>query len=101
MKKQYSVQRETKLGTVELLIDENGDNVQVNCVMPPFGPGFFVVFPNGETEKAIAASVIIANTDNLPERANITSQVNGALAAGTVPRPLFKFGQAEVRHDGA
>lgn len=99
MKKQYSVQLETIHGAVELLIEESGENVQVNCVMPPHGPGFFVVFPEGQTDKAIEAAVVLANTAALPERENITALVDGALVAGTVPRPSFQFGKPEVKHD--
>lgn len=99
MKKQHSVQRETIHGAVELLVEESGENVQVNCVMPPHGPGFFVVFSEGETEKAIEAAVVLVNTGALPASDNITALVDGALVAGTVPRPSFQFGKPEVKHD--
>ena len=89
--------RDTKNGTIELLIDRSAGNLQINCVMPPSGPGFFVVFPEGhDTAQAVQAAVALAERDDLPESANITATVPGALAAGTVPRPRFQFGTPEV-----
>lgn len=91
-----TVLRSSKHGAIELQIDSGGGNVQVNCMMPPRGPGFFVVFPAGEEGKAIDAAMEVAGREGLPENANITDTVPGCLAAGTVARPAFKFGAPEV-----
>lgn len=89
--------RDTKNGTIELLIDRSSGNLQINCVMPPSGPGFFVVFHEGYgTAKAVQAAVDLSERSDLPESANITATIPGALAAGTVPRPRFQFGTPEV-----
>ena len=48
-----TVIRHSKHGSIELQIDSGGGNVQVNCMMPPRGPGFFVVFPAGEDKLLI------------------------------------------------
>ena len=93
-----TVIRHSKNGSIELQIDCSGGNVQVNCLMPPAGPGFFVVFPSGEEGKAIDAAMEVACRDSLPENANITDTVPGCLAAGTVPRPSFRVGTPEVNH---
>lgn len=95
------VYRDSKMGIIELLIDQGGGNVQVNCIMPPRGPGFFVVFPGDDIEAALSAAVVVADRGGLPENANITASVPGAMAAGTVPRPAFQFGAPEVRHAAA
>ena len=93
-----TVIRHSKHGSIELQIDSGGGNVQVNCMMPPRGPGFFVVFPAGEEGKAMDAAMELAGRDSLPENANITDTVPGCLAAGTVPRPSFRVGTPEVNH---
>ena len=94
-----TVIRHSKHGSIELQIDSGGGNVQVNCMMPPHGPGFFVVFPAGEEGKAMDAAMEVANRDSLPEGANITETVRGCLAAGTVARPTFQLGTPGVSHD--
>ena len=94
-----TVIRHSKHGSIELQIDSGGGNVQVNCMMPPRGPGFFVVFPAGEEGKAMDAAMEVAGRDSLPENANITDTVPGCLAAGTVPRPTFQLGTPGVRND--
>lgn len=91
-----TVIRYSNHGAIELQIDCSGGNVQVNCLMPPAGPGFFLVFPADEESKALDAAVEVASRDSLPEGANITDTVPGCLAAGTVARPAFKFGAPEV-----
>ena len=88
--------RHSNHGAIELQIDRQGGSVQINCLMPPRGPGFFVVFPADEESKALDAAVEVASRDILPEGANITDTVPGCLAAGTVARPAFKFGAPEV-----
>ena len=93
-----TVTRHSKHGPIELQIDRQGGSVQINCLMPPRGPGFFVVFPAGEEGKAIDAAMEVAGRDSLPENANITDTVPGCLAAGTVPRPSFQVGAPEVNH---
>lgn len=93
-----TVIRHSKHGSIELQIDCSGGNVQVNCLMPPAGPGFFVVFPAGEEGKAMDAAMELAGREGLPENANITDTVPGCLAAGTVPRPSFRVGTPEVNH---
>ena len=93
-----TVIRHSKHGSIELQIDSGGGNVQVNCLMPPRGPGFFVVFPAGEEGKAMDAAMEVAGRDSLPENANITDTVPGCLAAGTVPRSSFNVGTPEVNH---
>ena len=94
-----TVIRHSKHGSIELQIDSGGGNVQVNCMMPPRGPGFFVVFPADEEGKALDAAVEVASRDSLPDGANITDTVPGCLAAGTVARPTFQLGTPGVRHD--
>ena len=91
-----TVIRHSKHGSIELQIDRQGGSVQINCLMPPRGPGFFLVFPADEESKALDAAVEVASRDSLPEGANITDTVPGCLAAGTVARPAFKFGAPEV-----
>ena len=91
-----TVIRYSNHGAIELQIDRQGGNVQINCLMPPRGPGFFLVFPADEEGKALDAAVEVASRDSLPEGANITDTVPGCLAAGTVARPAFKFGAPEV-----
>lgn len=91
-----TVIRYSNQGAIELQIDRQGGSVQINCLMPPRGPGFFVVFPAGEEGKAIDAAMEVAGREGLPENANITDTVPGCLAAGTVARPAFKFGAPEV-----
>ena len=98
MPPQKTVIRYSNHGAIELQIDRQGGNVQINCLMPPRGPGFFVVFPAGEEGKALDAAVEVASRDSLPEGANITDTVPGCLAAGTVPRPSFRVGTPEVNH---
>lgn len=93
-----TVIRHSKHVSIELQIDSSGGNVQVNCMMPPRGPGFFLVFPAGEEGKAIDAAMEVAGRESLPENANITDTVPGCLAAGTVPRPSFRVGAPEVNH---
>ena len=39
-----TVIRYSNHGAIELQIDRQGGSVQINCLMPPRGPGFFVVF---------------------------------------------------------
>ena len=93
-----TVIRYSNHGAIELQIDCSGGNVQVNCLMPPRGPGFFLVFPADEESKALDVAVEVANRDSLPDGANITDTVPGCLAAGTVPRPSFRVGTPEVNH---
>ena len=93
-----TVTRHSKHGSIELQIDSGGGNVQVNCLMPPRGPGFFVVFPAGEEGKAMEAAMEVAGREGLPENANITDTVPGCLAAGTMPRPSVQIGTPEVNH---
>ena len=93
-----TVIRHSTNGSIELQIDRQGGSVQINCLMPPRGPGFFVVFPADEEGKALDAAVEVASRDSLPEGANITDTVPGCLAAGTVPRPSFRVGTPEVNH---
>ena len=93
-----TVIRHSKHGSIELQIDSGGGNVQVNCLMPPRGPGFFVVFHAGEEGKAMDAAMEVADRDSLPESANITDTVPGCLAAGTMPRPSVQIGTPEVNH---
>ena len=93
-----TVTRHSKHGPIELQIDSSGGNVQVNCMMPPRGPGFFLVFPAGEEGMAMDAAMEVAGRDSLPESANITDTVPGCLAAGTVPRPSFRVGTPGVNH---
>ena len=94
-----TVIRHSNHGAIELQIDRQGGSVQINCLMPPRGPGFFLVFPADEEGKALDAAVEVANRDSLPEGANITDTVPGCLAAGTVARPTFQLGTPGVRHD--
>ena len=93
-----TVIRHSNHGAIELQIDRQGGSVQINCLMPPRGPGFFLVLPAGEEGKAIDAAMEVAGREGLPESANITDTVPGCLAAGTVPRPSFRFGTPEVNH---
>ena len=93
-----TVIRHSKHGSIELQIDCSGGNVQVNCLMPPRGPGFFVVFSAGEEGKAIDAAMELAAREGLPENANITDTVPGCLAAGTMPRPSVQIGTPGVHH---
>lgn len=93
-----TVIRYSNHGAIELQIDRQGGSVQINCLMPPRGPGFFVVFPAGEEGKAMDAAMEVAGRDSLPENANITDTVPGCLAAGTVPRPSFQVGTPGVHH---
>ena len=98
MPPQKTVIRYSNHGAIELQIDRQGGNVQINCLMPPRGPGFFLVFPAGEEGKAMDAAMEVAGRDSLPESANIADTVPGCLAAGTVPRPSFRVGTPEVNH---
>ena len=91
--------RHSNHGAIELQIDRQGGSVQINCLMPPRGPGFFLVFPADEESKALDAAVEVASRDSLPEGANITDTVPGCLAAGTVARPTFQLGTPGVRND--
>ena len=93
-----TVIRHSKHGSIELQIDCSGGNVQVNCLMPPRGPSFFVVFSAGEEGKAIDAAMEVAGREGLPENANITDTVPGCLAAGTMPRPSVQIGTPGVHH---
>ena len=93
-----TVTRHSKHGSIELQIDSSGGIVQVNCLMPPAGPGFFVVFPAGEEGKAMDAAMEVAGREGLPENANITDTVPGCLAAGTMPRPSVQIGTPGVHH---
>ena len=93
-----TVIRYSNHGAIELQIDRQGGSVQINCLMPPRGPGFFVVFPADEESKALDAAVEVADREGLPENANITDTVPGCLAAGTMPRPSFRVGTPEVNH---
>ena len=98
MPPQKTVIRYSNHGAIELQIDRQGGNVQINCLMQPRGPGFFLVFPAGEEGKAMDAAMEVAGRDSLPESANIADTVPGCLAAGTVPRPSFRVGTPEVNH---
>lgn len=95
--------RESKRGPVELEVQRLAEAgianvIQVNCLMPSHGPGFFVLYPAGQEEKAIAAALSLYEREDLPYGANITDQVPGCLCAGTVPLPTVQFGTPEVRH---
>ena len=93
-----TVIRYSNHGAIELQIDRQGGNVQINCLMPPRGPGFFMLFPADEESKALDAAVEVASRDRLAEGADITETVPGCLAAGTVARPTFQFGTPRVSH---
>ena len=93
-----TVIRHSKHGSIELQIDRQGGSVQINCLMPPRGPGFFMLFPADEESKALDAAVEVASRDRLAEGADITETVPGCLAAGTVARPTFQFGTPRVSH---
>ena len=93
-----TVIRHSNHGAIELQIDRQGGNVQINCLMPPRGPGFFMLFPADEESKALDAAVEVASRDRLAEGADITETVPGCLAAGTVARPTFQFGTPRVSH---
>lgn len=94
------IQIQTEQGPVQAEINESGAVVQLNVFMPPRGAGFFLAFPAGEAEAAKAAAADLLNGDPLEEGRNITADVPGALAAGTVMRPVFKahFGRPNVAH---
>ena len=98
--KNQTITASTEVGDVELQVQHSGAVVQVNCLMPPAGPGFFVAFPHEQLDQAIeAAKVLVAKVRAMPdEPKNITGMVPGALAAGVVPRPKVQFGTPEVRH---
>ena len=93
-----TVIRHSNHGAIELQIDRQGGSVQINCLMPPRGPGFFLVFPADEEGKALDVAVEVANRDSLPDGANITDTVPGCLAAGTMPRPSVQIGTPGVHH---
>lgn len=93
-----TVIRYSNHGAIELQIDRQGGSVQINCLMPPRGPGFFVVFPADEESKAMDAAMEVAGRESLPENANITDTVPGCLAAGTMPRPSVQIGTPGVNH---
>ena len=93
-----TVIRYSNHGAIELQIDRQGGSVQINCLMPPRGPGFFMLFPADEESKALDAAVEVASRDRLAEGADITETVPGCLAAGTVARPTFQFGTPRVSH---
>ena len=97
--KPQTITTSTEVGDLELQVQHSGGVVQINCLMPPRGPGFFLVFPADEEGKALDAAVEVANRDSLPEGANITETVRGCLAAGTVARPTFQLGTPGVSHD--
>ena len=99
MPPQKTVIRHSNHGAIELQIDRQGGSVQINCLMPSRGPGFFVVFPVDEEGKALDAAVEVASRDRLAEGADITETVPGCLAAGTVARPTFQLGTPGVRND--
>ena len=94
-----TVIRHSTHGAIELQIDRQGESVQINCLMPPRGPGFFMLFPADEESKALDAAVEVASRDRLAEGADITETVPGCLAAGTVARPTFQLGTPGVRND--
>lgn len=96
--KHQTITTSTEVGDVELQVQHSGGIVQVNCLMPPRGPGFFVVFSAGEEGKAIDAAMEVAGREGLPENANITDTVPGCLAAGTMPRPSVQIGTPGVHH---
>ena len=96
--KPQTITTSTEVGDVELQVQHSGGIVQVNCMMPPRGPGFFVVFPAGEEGKAMDAAMEVAGREGLPENANITDTVPGCLAAGTMPRPSVQIGTPGVHH---
>ena len=97
--KPQTITTSTEVGDLELQVQHSGGVVQINCLMPPRGPGFLLVFPADEEGKALDAAVEVANRDSLPEGANITETVRGCLAAGTVARPTFQLGTPGVSHD--
>ena len=99
MPPQKTVIRYSNHGAIELQIDRQGGNVQINCLMPPRGPGFFMLFPADEESKALDAAVEVASRNRLAEGADITETVPGCLAAGTVARPTFQLGTPGVSHD--
>lgn len=91
---------ETKRGHVAATISVDGGNVQLNVFIAPVGPGFFLVFPDGDQPQAERAAVRLIEGGELPEESNITARVPGALTAGTLKRAAFKveFGSPKIDH---
>lgn len=80
----------TSRGPVQVGISEaSGQPAQINVFLPPAGPPFFLVFPEGSGKAALAAAVLLIERGDLPEATDVTRQVPGALAAGTTRRPHF------------
>lgn len=68
-------------------IVENGQTVQVNCLMPPKGKGsvgFFVVYPQNKKQLAIEVADRLLDKSPLEPDKNLTGMFDGALAVGTV-----------------
>ena len=98
MNPSQTITASTEVGDVELQVQHSGAVVQVNCLMPPAGPGFFIAFPHEQLDQAIeAAKSLAAKARNMPDESqNITELVPGCLAAGTVPRLRVQFGTPDV-----
>lgn len=72
---------------------ENGQTVQVNCLMPPKGKGnvgFFVVYPQNKKKLAIEVADRLLSRSPLEPDKNLTSLFDGALAVGTVSMQIPK-----------
>ena len=89
---------ETKHGPAEFYMDDSRGVLQLNCHMPPKGNAFFLVFPAGKEDEAIAAAVSLCDAADLPEIGNIVHRVPGALTAGAMPRPTFQLGTPTIRY---
>lgn len=98
MNPSQTITASTEVGDVELQVQHSGAVVQVNCLMPPAGPGFFVAFPHEQLDQAIeAAKALAIKARTMPDESqNITEMVPGCLAAGTVPRLRVQFGIPDV-----
>lgn len=66
--------------------------IQINCLMPKGGVGFFVTFPEDKEFEAFQAASALLKQCPLPENIDLTSKVAGSIAAGTMPKPKFKVG---------
>lgn len=85
-------------------VDEQpGRPIQVNVFAPQHKVPFFVLFPEGEKDRALEAAVKLAQSDEvLPHNAVVTDRVPGAIAAGTFAPMQFRaeFGVPVVTHAG-
>ena len=94
-----TIQLATARGPVDLQLQKvQGNMLQVNALMPPVGPGFFLLFPKSKRNQALAAAKKLIEGEPLADNINITDQVPGAIVAGTVPRPTVQFGVPKVEH---